>query len=123
MGHTQHHEQKGKSPTWQRTLRTSRSVGETGPSPDPISTPPGSGAQQKRPLSLLIFNSVWRVIRRQKEAKVSGLERKKERCLSVADVIPYIENSEESIEKISELINESGEVAGYETKSRSPSCF
>ena len=77
-----------------------------------------SGTRQGCPLSPLLFNRVLEIPAReisQGEKKASELTRKKEEgklSLFAGDMILYIENPKNSIQKLLELINEFCKVAG-----------
>ena len=77
-----------------------------------------SGTRQECPLSPLLFNIVLEVldtaIRQVKEVKSIQIGRKEVKLsLYADDMIFYLENPKESIQKLLELINEFRKVAGY----------
>ena len=87
-----------------------------------------SGTRQGCPLSALLFNIVLEVlataIREEKEIK--GIQiRKEEIKLSLFsdDMLLYIENSKDATRKLLELINEYGEVPGYEINAQKSLAF
>ena len=85
-----------------------------------IAFPLKSGTREGWPLSLLLFNMVLEVlaitIRQEKEIKYNqiGMEKVK-LSLYADDMILYIENLKDSIQKLLELINEFSRVAGCKT--------
>ena len=76
-----------------------------------------SGARQGYPLSPLLFNIVLEVlsiaIREEKEVKGIQIGKEVKLSLFADDMIPYIENPEDSIRKLLELISEARKVMGY----------
>ena len=87
-----------------------------------------SGTSQGCPLSALLFNIVLEVlataIREEKEIKGIQIEKKLVKLsLFADDMILYIENPKDDTRKLLELINESGEVAGYKINAQNSLAF
>ena len=87
-----------------------------------------SGTRQGCPLSPLLFNIVLEVlamaIREEKEIK--GIQIGKEEVklsLFVHDMILHVENPKDATQKLLELINESGKVAGYKINAQKSLAF
>ena len=87
-----------------------------------------SGTREGCPLSPLLFKIVLEVlataIREEKEIK--GIHIAKEEVklsLFADDMILYIENPRDTTEKLLELINEYGEVAGYKINTQKSLAF
>ena len=87
-----------------------------------------SGTRQGCPLSPLLFNRVLEVlataIRAEKEVK--GIQTGKEEVklsLFADDMMPYIENPEDSTGKLPERINEYSKVSGYKINTQKSLAF
>ena len=83
-----------------------------------------SGTRQGRPLSPLLFNIVLEVlataVRQEKERKCIQIGREEVKVLLYTnDMIPYIENPEDSTQKLLELINKFSKITGYKINYRS----
>ena len=80
-----------------------------------------SGTRQGCPLSQLLFNTVLEVLATAIRG-IKGIQIGKEELklsLIANDMILYIENPKDSTRKLLELINESGQVAGYKINTQS----
>ena len=101
----------------------------TNPQPEKLKTfPLRSGKKQVCALSPLLFNITLEVlataIREEKEIK--GIQiRKEEVKLSLFenDMIPYTENPKDATQKLLEVINEFGKVAGYKINAQKSVAF
>ena len=87
-----------------------------------------SGTTQGCPFSPLLFNIVLEVlataIREEKEIKGIQIGKDKVKLSLLADdMILYIENPKDATRKLLELINESGEVAGYKINAQKSVAF
>ena len=83
-----------------------------------------SGTRQGCPLSPLLFNIVLEVlataVRQEKERKCIQIGREEVKVLLYTnDMIPYIENPEDSTQKLLELINKFSKITGYKINYRS----
>ena len=90
-------------------------------------SPLKSGKRQKCPLSPLLFNIVLEVlttaIRAEKEIKGIQIGKEVKRSLFADDMILYIENPTDFIQKLPELINEYSKVAGYKINTQTCLAF